>query len=222
MTMPFRVQGPAPARRRQRRATSSTPRLWCRQAMRGSRASRAPGRASRCRADAAAPHAHGPPLEPGAAVPDASFIDQDGRALQMASLARPALGTDVRLHPVSAADVLPHPRSPVPGRAARDRAGCAAPGRAARRRCRSIRHSIARRCSRPMPRGSARIPASGGSSPATTDDGRSLRRAVRPDRRARHGTRRGLRALAEDGRDRRREPRSSHLLRAPTGRPRIW
>ena len=36
--------------------------------------------------DVAAPHVMEPPLEPGALVPDASFIDQDGRALQVASL----------------------------------------------------------------------------------------------------------------------------------------
>ena len=38
-------------------------------------------------ADAVPPHRMEPPLEPGAAVPDASFIDQDGQPLQMASLA---------------------------------------------------------------------------------------------------------------------------------------
>jgi protein SCO1 len=36
--------------------------------------------------DAAVPHRMEPPLEPGGAVPDASFIDQDGRTLQTASL----------------------------------------------------------------------------------------------------------------------------------------
>ena len=36
--------------------------------------------------DAPAPHRMEPPLGPGAAVPDASFIDQDGRTLQTASL----------------------------------------------------------------------------------------------------------------------------------------
>ncbi len=36
--------------------------------------------------DTPAPHRMEPPLGPGAAVPDASFIDQDGRTLQTASL----------------------------------------------------------------------------------------------------------------------------------------
>jgi protein SCO1 len=36
--------------------------------------------------DAAVPHRMEPPLEPGSTVPDASFIDQDGRPLQTTSL----------------------------------------------------------------------------------------------------------------------------------------
>ena len=37
-------------------------------------------------ADVAVPHAMDPPLEPGGTVPDASFLDQDGRRLTVASL----------------------------------------------------------------------------------------------------------------------------------------
>ena len=44
------------------------------------------GRREPLPADAALPHRMEPPLEPGGAVPDASFIDQDGRPLQVASL----------------------------------------------------------------------------------------------------------------------------------------
>jgi protein SCO1 len=44
------------------------------------------GRREPLPAEAAVPHRMEPPLEPGGAVPDATFIDQDGRALQVASL----------------------------------------------------------------------------------------------------------------------------------------
>jgi protein SCO1 len=37
-------------------------------------------------ADVTVPHRMDPPLEPGGAVPDASFVDQDGRPLRIASL----------------------------------------------------------------------------------------------------------------------------------------
>jgi protein SCO1/2 len=44
------------------------------------------GRREALPADAAVPHRMEPPLEPGGAVPDASFVDQDGRTLQISSL----------------------------------------------------------------------------------------------------------------------------------------
>jgi protein SCO1/2 len=44
------------------------------------------GRREPLPADAAVPHRMEPPLEPGGAVPDASFIDQDGRQLRVGSL----------------------------------------------------------------------------------------------------------------------------------------
>ena len=44
------------------------------------------GRREPLPADVAMPHRMEPPLEPGGAVPEAAFIDQDGRTLQTASL----------------------------------------------------------------------------------------------------------------------------------------
>ena len=87
MTMPYRVkdrrwlEAAAPGRHRRRDACGAGRR-------RVAVARDAHGtRASRCRPTSPRRTVMEPPLEPGGAVPDASFIDQDGRALQVASLA---------------------------------------------------------------------------------------------------------------------------------------
>ena len=117
--------------------------------------------------DAPAPHRMEPPLGPGAAVPDASFIDQDGRTLQTASLRGKPWALTFVYTRCPLPDVLSRTGTTVPDRAARHRARRAAPGRSARVDLHRSRIRPAASAQGARRRCAARTRASGASSRAT-------------------------------------------------------
>ena len=78
------------------------------------------------------PHVVDPPLVPGGEVPAVALEDQDGERFSPADLKGPSVGADVRLHTMSAADVLSCHRSTVRGRPAAACGGSWTCGRPAR------------------------------------------------------------------------------------------
>ena len=140
-----------------------------------------------------------------------------GAAAPAGVAARPSRGADVHLHALPAARVLPAD-GPAFSRCRRRSRNAGARRRPARLGHTSIPSSTRRPCSRRMREASRPIRASGTSSPATPDERRRVRQAIRRHRRARRDEPADIIAQPADRRHRRRRPPRRRSHPATSGR----